>query len=69
MQVGLACRLKPQRLSNLGELVHVSLHADTLPTPHLFNTGLNRHVHHISSCEDDEKSLETVDTGTPELAA
>lgn len=35
MQVGLACRLKPQRLSNPGELVHVSQHADTPATTHL----------------------------------
>lgn len=33
MQVGLACRLKPQRLSNPGELVHVSQHAAPAPRP------------------------------------
>lgn len=72
MQVGLACRLKPQRLSNPGELVHVSQHADTPATTHLFNPGLlrlNHHPHHISSSKDDKMSLEAAITADSELPA
>nr|XP_026654575.1 regulatory-associated protein of mTOR [Zonotrichia albicollis] len=42
MQVGLACRLKPQRLSNPGELVHVSQHADPCPSSPQPRLGISR---------------------------
>lgn len=72
MQVGLACRLKPQRLSNPGELVHVSQHADTPATTHLSNPGLirlNHHPHHISSSKGDKMSLEAAITAGSESPA
>lgn len=69
MQVGLACRLKPQRLSNPGELVHVSQHADTPATTHLVNPGLSHHPHHISSSTGDKMSLEAAITADSESPA
>lgn len=72
MQVGLACRLKPQRLSNPGELVHVSQHADTPATTHLCNPGLihlKHHPHRIPSSKGDKMSLEAAIIADSELSA